>query len=755
MFDLRANDGSVRREEFQSPIPAGEEPKRDKTGNALDSNKSMAIHSRLMDHYTRELDRQFLNRAEQAIDADFYDNDQWREEDKAILEERGQVPIVYNVIASSVDWVIGSEKQSRTDYKVLPRRKDGSKPAEKKKQLLKYLSDVNRTPFHVSRSFEDCVKVGVGWIEDGIQKDGENEPLYCRYESWRNILHDSSSTELDLSDARYVFRSKWVDVDIAMSMFPKRRALIENSVDSAYEHKIFDIHGDDAMDSQEIALDETQRTRRSEDPWGGYTRERVRLIEAWFKIPIQVQMISGGQFSGEIYDPNSRGHNEAIDSGESFVRPQVKMRMHVAIMTTSGLLFLGRSPYRHNKYPFTPIWGYRRDRDQLPYGMIRRLRDIQEDINKRASKALAILSQNKVIMEKGAVDDVDEFADEIARPDAIIEVNTGKSIDLNTDRELSQWHLELMGRNIAMIQQSSGVTDELMGRQTNATSGKAIERRQSQGAMATTKFFDNLRFAKQLSGEKQCANIEQFMTEKKQFRITNMRGIPDFIDINDELPENDVTRSKADYVISEEDWRASVRQAQADALFELVAKLAPVAPGAVMVILDLVVESMDIPNVEEIVNRIRAVTGQRDPDAEEPTPEEIARAAKAQEAEQMQSAAAAADLREKVAKAAKTEAEAAVAGAKVPGTNVESLTKALEAARSAIEVPASAHIADHILSESGYKSQSDKEAEMAAAMAAAQEQQQAQQPPQPEPEQANAPQGVPGVSADPSQPAPA
>jgi hypothetical protein len=72
--------------------------------------------------------------------------------------------------------------------------------------------------------------------------------------------------------------------------------------------------------------------------------------------------------------------------------------------------------------------------------------------------------------------------------------------------------------------------------------------------------------------------MEQFMSEQKQFRITNSRGGPEFITINDGLPQNDITRSKADFIIDEDDYRASVRQAQVAELLDLLGKLAPVAP---------------------------------------------------------------------------------------------------------------------------------------------------------------------------------
>src|SRR5690606_35723366 len=106
----------------------------------LDKGKMVRMHHRLLDLYTRELDRQFDNRMAMAIDEDFYDNIQWSEEDARTLEERGQKALVYNVISASVDWVTGTERRARADFKILPRRKDDGKPAERKTQLLKYLS---------------------------------------------------------------------------------------------------------------------------------------------------------------------------------------------------------------------------------------------------------------------------------------------------------------------------------------------------------------------------------------------------------------------------------------------------------------------------------------------------------------------------------------------------------------------------------------------------------------------------------------
>ena len=770
-FDLQ--DATVKRDRSPVPVVPDDNDKQPAPANKLDAPNMVAMHTRMMAYYAQELDRQYENRRQMEVDDDFYDNIQWAEEDERTLRDRGQVPLVYNVISTAVNWMIGAEKRGRTDFKVLPRRKEDGKPAERKTALLKYLSDVNRTPFHRSRSFEDAVKVGIGWLEDGVQDDVEGEPVYSRYESWRNILWDSAATELDLSDGRYVFRAKWVDIDIAVAMFPQRAGLLaECAVQTDNGVFMDDEHGDEPMDSLEI---EREYSGSASVATNTYHRQRVRLIEGWIRRPVMVKRLRGGDFSGEVFDQTSQAHVDQLQQGRAEVVQRVMMRVHVAIMCTGGMLWFSPSPYRHNRFPFTPIWGYRRGRDGMPYGFIRGLRDIQQDINKRASKALHILSTNKVIMDKGAVDNLDEFIEEISRPDAVVEKNPGKELDINAERELAPAHLELMSRSIAMIQQQSGITDENMGRQTNASSGVAIARRQEQGSLATAKFFDNLRYAAQLQGEIQLSLIEQYFSDQKAFRITNMRGTPEYITINDGLPENDIVRTKADFIISEADWRASVRQAQVEELLDLIAKLAPVAPQAVLVTLDLLVESMDIPMRDEIVRRIRQITGQRDPDADEPTPEEIAQAQAAAEQQAMQKAAMQADIANKQADAAKKNAQAQEIGAKIQsilsqtaGQNVNTQKAAIEAAVAAIMAPPAIPVADSILHEGGFVSRTEQESNMALAgraqeaeqqhaleVAAAQQQQQQQQAQQAQAQQpglldqlnipTNAPAGQPGI----------
>ena len=56
-------------------------------------------------------------------------------------------------------------------------------------------------------------------MESGWQAEDEGEPVYDRVESWRNMLWDSFAQNFDLTDARYMARTRWSDIDTAVSMY--------------------------------------------------------------------------------------------------------------------------------------------------------------------------------------------------------------------------------------------------------------------------------------------------------------------------------------------------------------------------------------------------------------------------------------------------------------------------------------------------------------------------------------------------------
>ena len=649
------------------------------TGDALDGEAARAELRQLLEWYYYEKERQSLNRLDMAMDCDFYDNLQWDPDDAAVLRERGQMPLVYNEVAPMVDWLIGTERRTRVDWRVLPRAEDDVDMADVKTKVLKYVADVNRVQFLRSRAFADAVKAGVGWMDDGVRDDPSQDILYSKYEDWRNVLWDSSSYELDLSDARYLFRWRWVDEDIATMMFPKRRAQILAGVEEATNYTTDGWEEDTWYTAHDLSNLRTGVIYASgQGALADAKRRRVKLIEAQYRKPARVRIVADGPMRGAVLTDRDTPLADVVARDGSTIVDKVMMRVHIAVFTETHMLGMGPSPYRHNRYSLTPVWCYRRSRDRLPYGAIRRVRDIQQDLNKRASKALFMLNTNQIFAEEGATEDWESMRDEADRPDGVVVYKAGRKVEVRRDTDAATGQLSMMELAAKAIQKSAGVTDENLGRKTNAVSGVAIEARQLQGSVVTTEPFDNLRLATQVQGEKQLSLVEQWYTQEKVVRLTGARGALEWVKVNQ--PEvqadgsvrwlNDLTASAADFHVAEADYAGTMRQVMFESLNQLAVRL---PPEVSLRVLTIAMQFSDLPNKDEIADQIRKITGDRDT-SKPMTPEEQAAAeeqAMAQaEAMQTQRDAARAALEEQVAKvrevnahAAKLEAEAAQMGA--------------------------------------------------------------------------------------------
>ena len=565
-------------------------------------------------------------------------------------------------------------------------------------------------------------------MEDCISTDPTQELLATRAESWRYIYYDSTAVEPDLSDARYLFRWRWLDLDVAIALCPEKEAILRSA---AIEEESMALDEDDVYYLGERvntqSSDYASFGRRSAGHMHGMVnngRERVKVIECWYRNPVAKQLIRGGKYHGEVYDASNTEMRAQLEDGECSVANHPYMEMRCALMTESHLLYDIDSPYKHNRFPFTPMWCYRRARDNMPYGVIRDIRDAQDDYNKRASKALFILSTVRVIMDDGAIDgvmDIDELREELARPDAIFRKRKGYTFELDQDKALAEEHLKLMMFDGQMIRDVGGVTDQNLGKDDKGLSGQAIGRLQDQGTIITAKLFDNMRLAIQMQSELQLSLVEQYYTLEKVVRIVGENKPIEWLPINRYDPAtnryiNDIQASKADYVVSEQDFRASMREAMFHSMMELIGKL---PPEVGMALLDVVFSFADIPNKDEIVKRIRAINGQTDPERK-PTQEELAAKqaadAKKAELEQIQMETLRAGMMKAQAEAQKVLAEVSKMAAETQKTvqsaiemGVKAAYEALQAAQIVSTIPNVTPVADAILAGAGYKDENGQD----------------------------------------------
>lgn len=628
MDDVRSIRGKASGDQYSDWIDGGTTPNVPAVvaSHPMDSDEMREEHKKLLNWYYLEREKQSANRLEMAMDADFYDGIQWAPDDAAIVRDRGQMPLVYNEVAPMVDWLIGTERRTRADWKVLPRAEDDVDLADVKTKVLKYVSDINQVPYARSRAFSDAVKVGVGWMDDGARDDPTQDVLYSKYEDWRNVLWDSSSYELNLSDARYIFRWRWVDEDVAMMMFPGRANEIRRAVEDSGAFSV-----ENEEDSWYLG-NEIEKTRGTIYASGAgvmadATRRRIKLIECQYRKPTMVNIVASGPLKGAFFSDENEQMAGLLASQGGTLAQRMMMRVHFSVFTEADMISCDPSQLRHNNFGLTPLWCYRRSRDRLPYGVVRRVRDIQQDLNKRASKALFMLNTNQIFAEEGATENWQALRDEVDRPDGNIVTKAGKKIEVRRDTDAATGQIQMMTLAAQSIQKTGGVNNENLGRATNAVSGAAIEARQQQGAVGTTEPFDNLRLAMQCQGEKQLSLVEQFYTEQKVIRLTGAKGAIEWVKINQPEEQadgsvrylNDITASQADFIVAEQDYAGTLRQVMFDSLNKIAMSL---PPEVSLRMLTIAYEFSDLPNKDEIVKSIREITGERDPN-KELTPEEM------------------------------------------------------------------------------------------------------------------------------------
>lgn len=607
----------------------------DPTGALSKEKKEQAedrLRATLAQWWQEARDAHAANRAQQHIDADFYDHHQIDQATASAMIARGQAPLVYNLAKTAIDWIIGTERRTRIDWKIHPRGKEDLKAAQAKQAALKYVDDVNDGSFARSAAFSDACRVGVGWIEECVNHAGDEEPITIAHEDWKVMWWDPFARKLDLSDARYIHRAKWLDVDYGITMFPDQADIIERHARATDE-----IDLDDCEDPADVPGFFFGRTTNTYDIGasptqlsGGRLRSRVRIIETWYTKPVKVKRLTSilPDMNRKVYNPAE--HDAYIAAGLASLYDGIVNKKWVALWVPGTILSNQESPYKHNRYPFTPCFAYRDDKTKMPYGPMRGMRDAQDDYNKRRAKALFLLSVNRVIYENGAIEeeDEDDFKQEAAAPDAQLRVANGalrdNRIKFETGTELAQSQLGLMEQDRIHIFENNGITRENLGQDSGAISGRAILAKQQQGAVTTAEIFDNYRLFQRVSGQKSLSNVEQFMTMPKRIRIVGAKGAMDWMMLNEPMYdpatgqvifENDLAASEADFHVDQQDYRETTRMAMAETLFETMKGLAD--PNLQLMLLDLAVELTDIPNRDEIVRRIRAMSGQVGPGEEE------------------------------------------------------------------------------------------------------------------------------------------
>jgi len=585
-------------------------------------------------HWRREADRA----------ADYYDGNQLSPEAVEKLRERGQPPLITNIIKPTIDTVLGMEAKSRSDWRVRPEDDEECDDdlAEGLSVKLKHAEIESRADRAVSDAYAAQIKAGLGWVEVAREHDPFKCPYRVRYVHRREVFWDWRAEQPDLSDARYLIRRRWLELEHAIALMPQYATLFRMTTGGWAGFDPLMEQDSRLVQSWEVERD----TRIAAVDWRDIQRMRICLYEIWYRKWVRgytLTLPNGMVMEADFSNPR---HNEAIVAGIAQVKQATFQKVRLAWYTGPHFLYDVPSPYKHNQFPYVPFFGHREDLTNVPYGLIRSMTSPQDEVNARKSKMLWSLNSRRTVADSDAVLDHNRAAEQVARPDAYIILNANRkpssTFRVEPGGELATQQFQVMQEAKQEIAEASGIHKAMQGQQSGATSGIAINGLIEQGMNTLAEINDNFRYARRLVGEMLFELVKQNLCQgpgkvtigevsQKKVIVFNQPAMDP--DTGQQIIVNNVAKVKAKIVLDDVPSTPTYRMQQLQMLTEITKSLPPQLQGFVI---DFVIEATDMPKRHQLADRLRAAVGIQDPEQQ-----------KAAAAQQQQAQAMAQDMQHK------------------------------------------------------------------------------------------------------------
>lgn len=409
-------------------------------------------------------------------DIDYRDGKQLTAEQEATLQKRHQPVVIYNRIQRKVDYLSGLEKQSRKDPKAFPRNPDDLDAASAATDGIRYACDDNDWDQVRSAAWDDILTPGTGAVFVGAKRGRDGIDPELRHIPWDRFFHDPHSARFDFSDASYMGIVTWMDMSRAKLLWPDREEVIQTTWQRAKQTETYD-------DKPKFRL------------WCDYKRKRVRIIEIYY--------LRGLEWYRCVY--TEAGHLE-----DPIPSP-----------------YLDETGRPEN--PIKAVSAYI-DRDNNRFGTVRVMISPQDEVNKRRSKALHLISTRQSRISPVAQLSPEHVQKQLADPMGVIVAEQGDFEILPTN--------DMAAANLQMLQEAKaeidllGANAALAGKNETDLSGRAILAQQQGGMVEVARVFDRLRHLSLMVYRSVWARIKQYWREERWIRVTGNDNAPRYVGIN-------------------------------------------------------------------------------------------------------------------------------------------------------------------------------------------------------------------------------
>ena len=435
----------------------------------------MKSHEDVKQWYLDTLEHTQSNRALCERDRDYYDGKQLTEAERRELKKRGQPPVVSNRIKPKIDSMLGLEIRSRTDIKAFPRTPNDEQGAEAATDSLRYVADNKDFDQIKTQAAENIFIEGTAAAIVEVEKTKRGFEVCPRSIPWDRFFIDTHSTRKDGKDALFMGQAIWMEESIAQEMFKGKEEFLDG-------REMEDAAGDTYDDKPRNVFYDQKR-------------KRVKVIEIFYMDGGWKHAVFTG--SGFVVDPRESPYLDDEDT------PTNPIEMQSAFI----------------------------DRDNNRYSPTRPMIPIQDEINKRRSKALHLLNSRQTVGEEGAVENVNAMKREMAKPDGHIKVRQGMRFERLDNTDLTSGQFSLLQESKGEID-NIGANASVTGKEERNLSGRALQVRQQAGTVELAPILDGLRDWEKRMYRQMWMRIKQYWTEEKWIRVTDDEKNLKFVGLN-------------------------------------------------------------------------------------------------------------------------------------------------------------------------------------------------------------------------------
>lgn len=564
---------------------------------------------------------------------EYYDGNQYSSELLRRLRQRGIPPVVQNVTKRWVNSVLGMLERNQTDPLV---RIEGSMFSALEMALGQRLKESERMSGADRACLDaegDAIKGGIGWAEVTDPPDRVGYLHHAVRIPWREMYWDMTDTSPALPNASWFARAKQTKREDLIGVF--RGSRCESIIEKAGT-------GDDLT-----GWFEPERLERDQfgyrDPgiwWNRSDLDLVCILEVRYRV-----WIDGYAFRSKngfrLFDPDNPRHMAAFDAGYLTPEPARYRRVRQAFWIGPHCLIDRWNPTPDNEVGWVPFMCFTEDQTNVPYGLVRDMISLQDEINATKAKVHWSLDSKTVIATRGYVEDEDNLIEDVNRRDSVIfldETAAARGARFEVDRHQSDiaGNTELMRDAIEKIGYVHGLENPLAGGRETGQSGISQQLQIDQSLTTVSNPLNHYREARQKVNKLLLDRDVQMMRTPDELTYTDENGDEQVVQVNAEMemPNGEVAMvmvaDLARQVILDDTPSTPTYRAQQFRV--ILESLQSMPPQAQMMMLPAMFELSDLPNRRAYADEARKMIGKR----RKPRSDEEAQEMQAEQQQQQQ-----------------------------------------------------------------------------------------------------------------------